>query len=72
MVKPSTLRIGRRYRYDRLNGPYDALVVGSGMGGLTVAALLSELGRRVAVLEQHYTAASTTSATWVREPPCAA
>jgi len=60
MVKPGTLRIGHRYRYDRLNGPYDALVIGSGMGGLTVAALLSEIGRRVAVLEQHYTAGGAT------------
>ena len=60
MVKPSTLRIGHRYRAERLNGPYDALVVGSGIGGLAAAALLSALGRRVAVLEQHYTAGGST------------
>jgi all-trans-retinol 13,14-reductase len=59
-VQPSTLRIGRRYRPSRLEGPYDAVVIGSGMGGLTVAALLSALGRRVAVLEQHYTAGGAT------------
>src|SRR5512134_4204818 len=59
-LKPSTLRIGRRYRASRLAGPYDALVVGSGIGGLTTAALLSELGWRVAVLEQHYTAGGAT------------
>ena len=35
-------------------GPWDYIVVGSGMGGLTAAALLSTLGRRVLVLEQHY------------------
>ncbi len=35
-------------------GPWDALVVGSGMGGMTAAALLSKLGMRVLVLEQHY------------------
>lgn len=35
-------------------GPWDAIVVGSGMGGLTTAAILSRLGRRVLVLEQHY------------------
>ena len=38
MVKPSRLRIGHRYRENRLNGPYDALVIGSGMGGATLAA----------------------------------
>ena len=59
-LTPSTLRIGQRYRPSRLNGPYDALVIGSGIGGLTTAALLAELGWRVAVLEQHYTAGGAT------------
>lgn len=58
--KASALRIGQRYRPERLAGPYDALVVGSGIGGLTVAALLSAIGRKVAVLEQHYTAGGAT------------
>ena len=57
---PSTLRIGHRYRPNRLDGPYDALIIGSGIGGLTTAALLSRIGRRVAVLEQHYTAGGAT------------
>ena len=59
-MKPSTLRIGYRYRPSRLAPAYDAVVIGSGMGGLTTAALLSELGRRVCVLEQHYTAGGYT------------
>ncbi|HQR48327.1 MAG TPA: NAD(P)/FAD-dependent oxidoreductase [Steroidobacteraceae bacterium] len=59
-LTPSTLRLGRRYRPNRVEGRYDALVIGSGIGGLTTAALLSEIGWRVAVLEQHYTAGGAT------------
>lgn len=59
-MTPSTLRIGYRYRPKRLAPEYDATVIGSGMGGLTTAALLSELGWRVCVLEQHYTAGGYT------------
>ena len=58
--KPSTIRIGRRYRYKRLDGPYDALVIGSGIGGLTAAACLAKMGKKVCVLEQHYTAGGFT------------
>ena len=54
------LRIGTRYRPKRLASHYDVLVIGSGMGGLTTAALLSDLGQRVGVLEQHYTAGGYT------------
>jgi all-trans-retinol 13,14-reductase len=59
-ISPSTLRIGYRYRPNRLAPDYDAIVIGSGMGGLTTAALLSDLGRKVCVLEQHYTAGGFT------------
>ena len=60
--KPSRLRIGRRYRASRLDGSYDAIVIGSGIGGLTTAALLSDAGKKVLVLEQHYTAGGFTHA----------
>ena len=59
-LKASTIRIGRRYRSNRLTGPYDAVIIGSGIGGLTTAALLSDLGWKVCVLEQHYTAGGYT------------
>lgn len=36
------------------------IVIGSGIGGLCTAALLSKLGRKVCVLEQHYTAGGFT------------
>lgn len=35
-------------------GPWDTIVIGSGMGSMTTAALLAEVGERVLVLEQHY------------------
>jgi all-trans-retinol 13,14-reductase len=59
-LRPSTMRVGRRYRANRLEEPYDAIVIGSGIGGLTTAALLSDLGWKVCVLEQHYTAGGYT------------
>ena len=59
-MKPSTLRIGYRYRANRLAPSYDAVVIGSGIGGLTTAAMLSDLGWKVCVLEQHYTAGGYT------------
>ncbi|MCO4761563.1 MAG: NAD(P)/FAD-dependent oxidoreductase [Myxococcales bacterium] len=33
---------------------YDTIVIGSGMGGMTTAALLAKQGKKVLVLEQHY------------------
>ncbi|MDB4032610.1 NAD(P)/FAD-dependent oxidoreductase [Porticoccaceae bacterium] len=58
----STLRIGTRYRAERIDGDYDAIVIGSGIGGLCSAALLSQMGKKVIVLEQHYTAGGFTHA----------
>jgi all-trans-retinol 13,14-reductase len=59
-LKPSTIRIGTRYRANRLKGPYDAIVIGSGIGGLTTAACLAKAGKKGIVLEQHYTAGGYT------------
>ncbi|QEU70605.1 NAD(P)/FAD-dependent oxidoreductase [Streptomyces nitrosporeus] len=46
----------------RVAGAYDAVVIGSGAGGLTTAVCLARQGRRVAVFEQHYTAGGYTHA----------
>ena len=53
-------RTGKRYRTGRAAEHYDVIVVGSGMSGLTTAALLSKVGKKVCVLEQHYTAGGLT------------
>ncbi len=44
-----------------LAGPWDTIVIGSGIGGLAAAALLAKHdGQRVLVLERHYTAGGYT------------
>lgn len=46
-----------------ISSSYDAIVIGSGIGGLTAAVGLAKLGgQRVLVLEQHYTAGGFTHA----------
>jgi len=53
-------RTGRRYRTGRAEARYDAIIIGSGIGGLCNAALLAKMGKKVCVLEQHYTAGGFT------------
>lgn len=48
------------FREDRVPPALDAVVIGSGVGGLTAAALLSKAGKRVVVLEQHDQAGGCT------------
>ena len=55
------MRIGRSYKQHGLEGAYDAVVVGSGVGGLACAAMMAKYGqKRVLVLERHYTAGGYT------------
>ena len=44
----------KKYTSDYCKHSYDVLVIGSGLGGLTAAALLSQSGKKVLVLERHY------------------
>jgi all-trans-retinol 13,14-reductase len=55
------MRIGTSYKQHGCTGQYDAIVIGSGIGGLTSAALMAtHAGKRVLVLERHYTAGGFT------------
>jgi len=52
--------VGTRYASATIDSRYDVIVVGSGLGGLTTAALLAKAGKKVLVLERHYTAGGFT------------
>lgn len=55
-------RIGRSYKQHGIpSTAYDAIVIGSGLGGLTAASMLARHAhQRVLVLERHYTAGGFT------------
>ena len=45
------------YQASKVQGEdFDAVVIGSGVGGLTAASLIAQSGKKVCVLEQHYVA----------------
>ncbi|MEU3609805.1 NAD(P)/FAD-dependent oxidoreductase [Streptomyces sp. NPDC035033] len=54
--------VGRSPAPGEVGNAYDAVVIGSGIGGLTTAVCLARQGRQVAVFEQHYTAGGYTHA----------
>ena len=43
-----------------LANKYDTIIIGSGMGSLTTAAILAKEGQKVLILERHYTAGGFT------------
>ena len=47
-------------QHPKLQETYDIIIIGSGMGGLATAAILSKEGQKVLVLERHYTAGGFT------------
>ena len=54
------MTIGTPLHRATLDRKYDAIIIGSGIGGLTAAACLGMAGKKVLVLEQHYTAGGFT------------
>lgn len=52
--------VGQKYVSSEIDTYYDAIVIGSGLGGLTTAALMAKAGKKVLVLERHYTAGGFT------------
>jgi all-trans-retinol 13,14-reductase len=52
--------VGQKYVSSEIDTVYDAIVIGSGLGGLTTAALMAKAGKKVLVLERHYTAGGFT------------
>jgi len=45
--------IAQSFSKDKIPEKLDAIVIGSGIGGMTTAAIMSKSGKRVLVLEQH-------------------
>ncbi len=63
-IEGYTLRHNIRNGFSKKKIPknIDTIIIGSGIGGLTCAGLLSKVGQRVLVLEQHYIAGGSTHA----------
>ncbi len=63
MDESAELKLASSYNHWEPDGTYDAIVIGSGIGGLAAAAMLArEAGQRLLVLERHYTPGGYTHA----------
>ena len=62
VIEHSGENIRDGYSKKKIPENLDAIIIGSGISGLTTAALLSKVGKKVLVLEQHYIAGGCTHA----------
>ena len=59
-MKSESEKYSKSYKQTQIEEQYDAILIGSGIGSLISAALLSKMGKRCLVLERHYTAGGYT------------
>ena len=50
----------KSYKQVKIKEMYDAIIIGSGISGMTCAAILAKVGQKALVLEAHYTAGGYT------------
>ena len=48
------MSLGDKYKSEMTNENWDAIIIGSGISGLTSARLLADSGKRVLILEKHF------------------
>ena len=46
---PSSTRIGKRYRFNKVGKDYDSIIIGSGTSGLTSVACIAKMGISVRI-----------------------
>jgi len=54
------MKVGYSYKRYPIHDSYDTIVIGSGIGGLSTAAIMAKEGYKVLVLERHYEAGGYT------------
>ena len=50
----------KSYKQHKIDTEYDVLIIGSGISGLTAGVILAKEGKKVLILERHYTAGGFT------------
>src|SRR5690606_29137661 len=54
------MKLTQSYKQAKVEGKFDVIIIGSGIGGLTTAVFLAKAGKKVLMLERHYTAGGFT------------